>query len=90
MDDNKVPYIVYESEAARHERSVRRLVIALIVSIAMLFASNVAWLWFFNQFDITSEEIMVDGTQNGNANFIGEDGTINNGRGEVQEDADAE
>lgn len=86
MDDNRVPYIVFEGEMARHERTIKRLVIALIISISLIFISNVAWLWFFNQFDITSEDIIVDGTQQGNANFIGEDGVINNGRGEIQED----
>jgi hypothetical protein len=85
-----IPYIVFEGEQARHERTVKRLVIALLVSIALMFASNMAWLWFFNQFDITSEDITVDGTQQGNANFIGEDGVINNGRGEVQEDGTEE
>lgn len=90
MDDNRVPYIVYESESARHERNIRRLVIALIATIAMLFASNVAWLWFFNQFDITSDAIMVDGTQQGNANYIGEDGVINNERGEIRENSTSE
>lgn len=88
--DKSVPYIVFEGEQARHERTVKRLVVALLVSIGLLFLSNVAWLWFFSSFDITSEEIMVDGTQEGNANFIGEDGTINNGRGEVQEDGNAQ
>ena len=78
MEDNKVPYIVFEGEQARHERTVKRLVLALLVSIALLFVSNIAWLIFFNSFDITSEEIMVDGTDQGNANFIGEDGDINN------------
>lgn len=76
--DKQVPYIVFEGEQARHERTVRRLVIALLISIALIFASNIAWLIFFNSFDITSEEILVDGTQQGNANFIGDDGDINN------------
>ncbi len=63
MDDNRVPYIVFEGEMARHERTIKRLVIALIISISLIFISNIAWLWFFNQFDITSEDIIVDGTQ---------------------------
>lgn len=88
--DEKVPYIVFESEMARHERTIKRLVTLLIITIALLFASNAAWLWFFNQFDIISDEITVDGTQAGNANFIGQDGVINNGRGEVQEDGTEE
>lgn len=88
--DEKVPYIVFEGEMARHERTIKRLVSLLILTIALLFISNVAWLYFFNSFDIISDEITVDGTQAGNANFIGQDGVINNGRGEVQEDATQE
>ena len=42
MDEQKVPYIVFEGEQARHERTVRRLVIALLISIALIFVSNVA------------------------------------------------
>lgn len=85
MDDNKVPYIVFEGEQARHERTVKRLVIALLISISLIFASNLAWLWFFNSFDIISDEVTVDGTQSGNANYIGQDGVINNGRSEAEE-----
>ena len=35
MEDNKVPYIVFEGEQARHERTVKRLVIALLVSVLL-------------------------------------------------------
>ena len=42
MDEQRVPYIVFEGEQARHERTVRRLVIALLISIALIFVSNVA------------------------------------------------
>ena len=35
-----VPYIVHESAQARNERTVKRLVIALIIAIALIFASN--------------------------------------------------
>lgn len=90
MDDNRVPYIVFEESQVRHERTVRRMIVALIICITLLFASNIAWLWFFNQFDITSEDIIVDGTQSGNANFIGEDGVISNGTSGIQEDGNAE
>lgn len=33
--EKDVPYIVYESEAARHERTVRRLLIALLLTIIL-------------------------------------------------------
>lgn len=47
MEENKmtVPYIVYEGEQARNERTVKRLITALIVAIAVIFASNLAWLY---------------------------------------------
>lgn len=83
--DKDIPYIVYESEAARHERTVKRLVLALVLSVAMLFISNVAWLWFFNQFDIESETVQLDSSNNGTASYIGQDGVINNGGSEGQD-----
>lgn len=80
MEDNRVPYIVYEGEQARHERNVKRLVIALIISILLVFASNIAWLYAWSQFEYvsTDESVTVD-ARDGTANYIGNDGTINNG-----------
>lgn len=85
MDDKNIPYIAFESEMARHERTVKRLVLALVLSVAMLFISNVAWLWFFNQFDIESESVQLDSSNNGTASYIGQDGVINNGGSEGQD-----
>ena len=78
MEDNKVPYIVFEGEMARHERTAKRLVIALLISIALIFLSNIAWLWFFNQFDYAIETV-TQGTEIGDNSFVGENGVINNG-----------
>lgn len=77
--DKDIPYIVYESEAARHERTVKRLVLALALAIVLIAISNIAWLWFFNQFDIESETVQLDSSNNGTASYIGQDGVINNG-----------
>lgn len=78
-----VPYIVHESSMARMERQVKRGWIALIVAVCLLFASNVAWLYCWMQYDYsgTYEEIIVEqGAQDGgNANYIGNDGDIVNG-----------
>lgn len=78
MEDNKIPYIAFETEMARHERTIKRLLIALVVAVALLFASNVAWLCFFNQFDYATDTVTQE-LDAGNANYIGADGTINNG-----------
>ena len=83
--DKQVPYIVFEGEQARHERTVRRLVIALLISIALIFASNVAWLWFFNQFDFESDHVTLNSREEGNASYMGGNGVIDNGRGNSQD-----
>lgn len=79
-----VPFVVHESAMARNERTVKRLVIALIIAIALIFASNAIWLYAWMQYDYTSDmttsEINVDG-KDGIANYIGNDGDINNSTG---------
>lgn len=79
-----VPYIVHESSMARMERQIKRLWIALIVSIAMLFTSSAIFAWAWMQHDYESYEITADGDSN--ANYIGQDGNIyNGGIGESEE-----
>lgn len=73
-----VPYVVYESAQTRMERTIKRLVIALIVAIALTFATNLAWLYYWNQYDYTTTEVDVD-AKDGIANYIGNDGDINKG-----------
>ena len=81
MEEKTVPYMVYESAQARSERRDRRLIIVLIIVTAMLFISNIVWLWAWMQYDYTSEEsiITLDSQDGGNANYIGRDGDISNG-----------
>lgn len=82
MDNNKdVPYIVYESEAARHERTVKRLLTALLITILLMVGTNMAWLYVFNQYDFSSETYTIEGQDSANANYLesGTDGVINNG-----------
>jgi uncharacterized paraquat-inducible protein A len=84
-----VPYVVHQSAAARQERQIRRMWIALIVSIALMFFTNMIWVGVFSSYDYSSEEIIVDAEDNGNANYIGQDGNIYNGENnsaETQED----
>lgn len=78
--ERDVPYIAYEATIARFERALKRLTIALIICVLVLFATNLAWLLFFNQFEMESETktITVDSTD-GVANYIGNDGDIVNG-----------
>lgn len=78
-ENKSVPYIVYESEAARHERTVKRFIIAIVVAFVLIVLTNIAWLIAWNQYDYTSEETIY--TQDGQGtNIIGNDNeVVNNG-----------
>ena len=79
-----VPYIVHESSMARMERQIKRLWIALIVSLAMLFGSNIGWIIYESQFETFYYEQDGEGINNVN---LGEQGDLNNGAtSEVQEE----
>lgn len=76
-----VPFVVYQATAARQERQIRRMWIAVLVLIVALIGTNLAWIVYENSFEeaVTTEEIIVDADDNGNANYIGQDGNIYNG-----------
>ena len=71
-----VPYIVHESSMARMERQIKRLWIALIVCIAMIFACNAAWLVYEIQFETFEYSYEQDGQ---GTNIIGDGNDVNNG-----------
>ena len=71
-----VPYIVHESSMARMERQIKRLWIALIVAVCLLFASNVGWMIYESQFETITYEQGGEGINNVN---YGEQGDLNNG-----------
>lgn len=85
MHDDKmamVPFIVYESAEARAERSIRRLIAAVVVAVVLLFASNALWLYAWNQYDYASETETVTYTQDGkgyNNINVGTQGDVTNG-----------
>lgn len=88
-DNMTVPYIVYEGAQARQERTIKRLIIVIIITVSMLFATNAIWLYAWMQYDYATEieEIEVDSDNGGNANYIGRDlnGELINGESEGEE-----
>lgn len=74
-----VPYIVHEAAQARSERTIKRLVIALVIAVILIFTTNCIWLCYISQYDFSSKEITLGTDGNGNTNYIGESGDINNG-----------
>lgn len=57
MDDRKVPLYIYEGTTARFERTNKRQLIVILILSILMFLSNLAWLWYINQYDFISEEI---------------------------------
>ena len=74
MNDEKmcVPYIVYEGEMARQERHIKRLIIMLTIMLVLFFASNMAWLYVWNQYEYVDETTAIDASQDGaGVNIVG-------------------
>ena len=79
----QIPYFAHEGMLARQERTIKRLCIALVMSIVLIFASNVIWLYAWMQYDYTCEETQIKkvdvDAKDGTANYIGNNGSITNG-----------
>ena len=84
-----VPYIVYERTIARFERIVKRLIIAILIAVAILFVTNLAWLWVFNSYEVVTQDVLVDSDDGGNASYIGANGSIVNGKGDSKDESQA-
>ena len=70
-----IPYIVHEASMARMERHIKRLWIAVIVSVCLLFASNAGWLFCWMQYDYSSEETIYQQDGEG-TNIIGDSNEV--------------
>lgn len=86
MENNNIPYIVYESSLAREERQQKRLVVVIVILIILLFITNAVWVYFWNQYDYSVD---VKSDEGGIANYIGNDGDINNGTNNSTQDKDS-
>lgn len=62
----------YEEHENRHERRERRLWISLIVAIAMIFLSNLAWIIYESTFDTYYYEQDGEGINNVNYGVQGD------------------
>lgn len=71
-----VPYIVYEGAMARMERTIKRLFILLIITIAIIFVSNAVWLYWWNQYEYVADTYTYEQDGQG-INLIGDRNHIN-------------
>lgn len=81
---DSVPYMFYETEMARSERTIKRLFVLILFLIVLLVGSNIAWIVYESQFETvetTNEEkyeIKQD-SEGGNNNSVINGGEIVNG-----------
>lgn len=80
----QIPYIVYESMQTKNERTTKRLIFVVLLTVVLLFASNALWLYVWMQYDYestdetTTYEYSQDGEGYNNIN-TGTQGDVSNG-----------
>lgn len=79
MEERSVSYdVALEYAEARHERTVKRFIFAVILMIIIIFANNAIWLYAWMQYEYVGEEVTVEGAD-GIASYVGRNGVITNG-----------
>ena len=74
-----VPYIVYESVQAKNERILKRLIISLVITVGLLFVSNMAWLYAWTGYDYSSSENIEYTQDSSGTNIIGDGNEVSDG-----------
>lgn len=100
MSDDTVSRYYYEMSEAKNERIVKRIMVfssiiitALFIVVfalsIMLYRQSNKWSEFISDLEFVDESIDVD-SENGNASYIGRDGSIINGEDTSTETDDTE
>lgn len=75
---NDIPYIAYESALTRADKANKRLWIVILVLIVSLILTNVGWIIYESQFEVT-ETTTIEAEQDGSGVNIVGGGDINYG-----------
>ena len=65
-----VPFFVHEAQQSRSEKTIKKLIIALVITIILLFLNNALWLWAWVKYDYSSEETTEEITYSQDGNGI--------------------
>jgi hypothetical protein len=72
MERDSVPFIVHEGIVSRQERTIKRLVIALIIAISLMFVTNCIWIYYETQFETVTYNQDGEGINNVNTGTQGD------------------
>ena len=70
-----IPFFAHEAECSRLEKIIKRLWILVIILVALLVATNAAWIWYESQYEdvvATWQEVEQE-NDNGDNTFVGGD-----------------
>lgn len=77
MKRKKVDFIIYESTCIRYERFNRRLIFLIIFMLIALIATNLGWVVYHSQFEVSETTITQD-CDRGNNTYICSEGAAYN------------
>jgi len=70
MDDNFVPFKVYESSQARSDRRFRYMFVLIVIMVIAFICSNIGWIIYESRY--TEEVTTIESTQDGSGvNIVG-------------------
>ena len=82
-ENRDVPYYDFESIMARMERTVERLWILCILLIVLLVGTNLAWIYYENQFEDTVTIEQEATSEDGGNAIVNNTGSVNYGTSEA-------
>ena len=67
-----------ESALLHADKANKRIFVALIIVIIALLGTNIGWIYYESQWEVVETEVTQE-NDNGYNNYIGNDGSIDNG-----------
>ena len=72
----EVSQAAFEFTIEKMSQAMKRMLIIIILLIVALIGTNIAWILYESQYETETYQVVAD---DGNANYIGNDGDIFNG-----------
>ena len=79
--------LAFERMQAKEEKENRWKNIIIVILIALFALTNAAWLLYESQFETVAEDYTEVDAGEGDINYIGHNGDINNGTGSTQKNS---
>lgn len=85
MENKSIYEAAFEFTIEKMNQTIKRMLIIIIMLIIAVIATNVGWIIYESQYE--SYTYTLAAGESGNANYIGNEGNINNGAYNCQEES---